>query len=50
MGDRPAASAAHFSPAGAAVLDREAFKQVITVPALRVPKQKCSAMLQKFKG
>lgn len=31
-------------------LDRAAFTRVTTVPALRVPKQRCSELMRAFKG
>ena len=31
-------------------LDRSAFKQVIRVPAVRVPKQKCQELMKKLRG
>jgi hypothetical protein len=37
--------------AGAAVkLDRDAFKRVVTVPALRIPKTRCNELMKTFRG
>ena len=58
-GLRLRASAAMSSSGGAPVaagvpakivLDREAFKEVVKLPALRVPKQRCNEMIKRFRG
>lgn len=43
-------STAPVAPAAIPVLDREAFKQVLTLPALRVPKAKCNDIMKRFRG
>ncbi len=43
---RPAAAVFDF----AMPLDKDAFKESIQVLALRIPKQKCNAMMKKFRG
>lgn len=32
------------------VLDRAAFKRVVTLPALRVPKARCNELMRVFRG
>ena len=43
------ASTAAAAPGGYAI-DKESFKQVLKVPALRVPKQKCSDYMKRLRG
>ncbi|KIY91422.1 hypothetical protein MNEG_16542, partial [Monoraphidium neglectum] len=52
-GEAPTAVAAAgpVPPAAATVaLDRDAFRRVVTVPALRIPKQRCNELMRTFKG
>ncbi len=43
------ASTAAGAP-GACAIDRESFKQVLKVPALRVPKQRCNDYMKRLRG
>jgi hypothetical protein len=43
------ASAAAAAP-GAYAIDKDSFRQVLKVPALRVPKQKCNDFMKRLRG